>query len=343
MKKPPTSMFRQHRLFLLLLLLLFPALLLTACSRSAASSSAQETDKLIRVGFSQVGAESDWRMANTASMLSALSEENGFELIFDNAKQHQENQLLAIRNFIQQRVDYIVLAPIAESGWESVLQEAKTASIPVIVVDRQISVEDGDLYTCWVGSDFLAEGERIVGWLEETLQSQGRTQETVRILHIRGTDGASAQIGRTKALNDAVASHPSWSIAGVLPGEYTEAKSYELVRDFLKQDRDIQVIYSENDNMSFGAMRALDEAGISYGDGGDVMILSFDAVREAMRLCLEGKINACAECNPLHGPRVASLIRQMEAGETPEKLNYVKETLYTRDMLNEQLLQEREY
>jgi simple sugar transport system substrate-binding protein len=182
-----------------------------------------------------------------------------------------------------------------------------------------------------------------VQWLEEELVRSGKAGEPLRILHIRGTDGATAQIGRTAALESAVRRHPEWEIAGVLPGEYTEAKSYELVRDFLKTDRDIDVIYSENDNMSFGAMRALDEAGLSYGTDGQIMLLSFDAAQHALQLCLEGKINACMECNPLHGPRVADLIRQMERGEQPEKQNYVKETLFSADTLTEDILQKREY
>jgi simple sugar transport system substrate-binding protein len=276
-------------------------------------------------------------------MTEALSEENGFELLLDNAKQRQENQLLAIRNFIQEKVDYIVLAPITESGWKDVLQEAKNAGIPVILVDRQISVGDEDLYACRVGSDFREEGEQAVRWLEEALRRQGREDAPLRILHIRGTDGATAQIGRSAALESAIARHPAWEIAGTLPGEYTEAKSYELVRDFLKTDRAIDVIYSENDNMSFGAIRALDEAGISCGPEGEVTVISFDAVHDALRLCLEGKIDACVECNPLHGPRVAALIRRMEAGETPEKQNYVEETLFSADTLTEAILRQREY
>ena len=321
-------------------LLLGILVFLSSCSRS---EEPEWDSGLIRVGFSQVGSESDWRTANTASMMDAFSEENGYELIFDNAKQRQENQLLAIRNFIQQDVDYIVLAPIAESGWDDVLLEAKEAKIPVILVDRQIEVSDEDLYTCWVGSNFLAEGERAIRWLEGTIQQQGRLAEPLRILHIQGTDGATAQIGRTKALDDAVRTHPGWKIVERLPGEYTEAKSYELVRDFLKTGQEIDVIYSENDNMSFGAMKALDEAGISYGENGDVIIISFDAVREALLLCLDGKINICVECNPLHGPRVSSLIRQLEAGETPDKLTYVEETFFSRGLLSRELIEGREY
>ncbi len=323
----------------LLLLALLPA---AGCAPGGVPAQPPE-ERLIRVGFSQVGSESDWRMANTASMIDALSEKNGFELIFDNAKQHQENQLLALRNFIQQDVDYIVLAPIAESGWDDVLREVRDAGIPVIIVDRQIAVEDESLYTSWVGSDFLAEGQRAIRWLESTVQQQGRLNGPLRILHIQGTDGATAQILRTKALEDAVRTHPGWSVAARLQGEYTEAKSYELVRDFLSTGERIDVVYSENDNMSFGAIRALEEAGFRCGTNGGVMVISFDAVRQALQLCLEGKISVCVECNPLHGPRVAALIRQLEAGETPAKLTYVDETFFSPSLLSEERIRQREY
>ena len=121
-------------------------------------------DDTITVGFSQVGAESDWRTANTESMKSTFSEENGYELIFDDAQQKQENQLTAIRNFIQQEVDYIVLAPVTETGWDTVLQEAKDAGIPVIIVDRMVDVSDDSLYTAWVGSNFKLEGQKAMAW-----------------------------------------------------------------------------------------------------------------------------------------------------------------------------------
>lgn len=319
-------------------LLIAMLLLLSACG-----TRSPEEEHLIRVGFSQVGSESDWRIANTASMIAALSEENGFELLFDNAKQRQENQLLAIRNFIQQDVDYIVLAPITESGWDDVLQEAKNNGIPVIIVDRQIDVSDGSLYTSWVGSDFMAEGERAVHWLEEQLRAQGREQEKLRILHIQGTYGATAQLLRTRALMEAVEEHPNWEIVAQLPGEYTEAKSYELMRDFLKTGQEIDVIYSENDNMSFGAIQALEEAGIPCGGEGEIMVLSFDAVHRALELCREGKINLCVECNPLHGPRVAALLRQLEEGGTPAKQTFVDEHAFDITTLTDELIRAREY
>ena len=298
-----------------LLCLLIAMLLLTGCGTPGPTE-----EHLIRVGFSQVGSESDWRIANTASMTAALSEANGYELLFDNAKQRQENQLLAIRNFIQQDVDYIVLAPITESGWDDVLQEAKSNGIPVIIVDRRIAVSDDSLYTSWVGSDFLAEGRRAVRWLEEQLQAQGREQEPLRILHIQGTYGATAQLLRTRALTEAVETHPNWEIVAQLPGEYTEAKSYELMRDFLQTGQDIPC-----------------------GGEGEIMVLSFDAVRRALELCRDGKISLCVECNPLHGPRVAALLQQLENGSTPAKLTFVDELAFDREMLTDDMIRDREY
>ena len=296
--------------------------------------------KLTRVGFTQLGAESDWRVANTASMMQALSEENGYELFYDNARQRQANQLVAVRNFIVQGVDIIVIAPAEETGWDAVLQEAKNAGIPVIIVDREVAVEDTGLYLTQIGSDFLAEGLQAVGWLEEALADR---EEEGNILHIQGTYGATAQILRTQAIEAAVQRHENWQFAAQLSGDFTESKGYEVVRDYLAANRDIDVIYSENDNMTFGAMQALDEAGITYGVGGDVIIISFDAVRRALEDCMAGKINLCVECNPLHGPRVDELIRQYLAGLSIPKQIFVEETVFTPDMLTPERIAERQY
>lgn len=316
-------------------LLLTALLLLTGCAKEAPVEPS-----LTRVGFSQLGAESDWRVANTDSMIRAFSEENGYELLYDNARQKQANQLVAVRNFIVQGVDIIVIAPLEETGWDAVLQEAKNAQIPVIIVDREVAVEDTELYLTQIGSDFLTEGLQAVGWLENALENR---QEDVNILHIQGTYGATAQIQRTKAIEDAVRLHDNWHFAAQLAGDFTESKSYEMVRDFLAENQDIDVIYSENDNMTFGAMRALDEAGITYGQGGDVTIISFDAARRALKLCMEGKINLCVECNPLHGPRVDELIRQYLAGETIPKQIFVEETVFTPEILTPELIAARQY
>ena len=316
-----------------LLILLLCALLLTACAQEVPPEP-----KRTVVGFSQLGAESDWRVANTASMMEALSEEQGFELLYDNARQKQENQLLAVRNFIVQDVDIIVIAPAEETGWDAVLQEAKDAGIPVIIVDREVAVEDKELYLTAIGSDFLTEGKRAVQWMEQRFPDQ-----PLRILHLQGSFGATSQLMRSKAIEDAVEANEDWQFAAQLAGDYTESKAYEEVRAFLEAGREFDVLYSENDNMTFGALRALDEAGITYGRDGEVAVISFDSVRRALTACMEGKIDLCVECNPLHGPRVAELIHQYLAGQSIPKQIFVEEQVFTPDSLTEDFIAAREY
>jgi simple sugar transport system substrate-binding protein len=312
----------------------------TGCSRSVPEEAIRDN---IVIGFSEVGAESDWRVANTESMRSTFCEENGYELLFNDAKQKQENQIAAIRNYILQGVDYIVLAPAVETGWDEVLQEAKDADIPVIIMDRMISVEDDSLYAAWEGSNFRKEGDHAMQWLEKYLDEQGRGDEQINILDIQGTEGATSQIGRTEGLLAGIEAHENWTLLDTLPGEYTQAKSYEVVSEYLKEARDIDVIYCENDNSAFGTMQALDEAGITYGVDGDVILISFDATEAGLTCTLEGKINLDVECNPLNGPRVETIIKQLEAGETPDKLTYVGETWFTQDTLSGEVIAKRQY
>ncbi|MDO4543368.1 MAG: ABC transporter substrate-binding protein [Clostridia bacterium] len=317
-------------------------LLLLGCGADRPMEEGEEND-LIVVGFSQIGAESNWRVANTESIQAALSEENGFMLILDNARQQQENQLKAVRTFIQQGVDYIVLAPIVESGWESVLEEAKREGIPVIIIDRRVEVSNQGLFTAWIGANFRQEAETAVSWLEEELLLSGREDEPINILHVQGTLGGTAQIERSAGLLEAVERHSNWTVTAQLVGEYTQAKGYEVVLEYLRQNRDIDVLYCENDDMAFGAMQAMDELNIEYGADGGVIVISFDAARTALEACMAGKINLCVECNPLHGPKVAELIWQMEEGVLPRKENFVDEGSFTTEMLTEELIANRAY
>ena len=307
------------------------------------SAPPAEREDLIVVGFSQVGAESDWRVANSESMRTTFTAENGYELIYDDARQKQENQFRAIRTFIQQEVDYIVLAPVTETGWESVLEEAREVGIPVVIMDRQVDVKDQSLYTSWVGSDFRREADVAMKWLAEELDRRGAAEEPVEILHLQGTVGATAQIHRTQGLWDAVDRHSNWHVAATLQGDFTEAKAYEVTAAFLERNQHVDVVYCENDNMAFGVMDALDDAGISYGADGDVILVSFDAGRSALEACLAGKLNLSVECNPLLGPRVEEIIRQLEAGETPAKSSYVEESFFTWDTVTQSLIDGRPY
>ena len=290
-------------------------------------------DDTITVGFSQVGAESDWRTANTESMKSTFSEENGYELIFDDAQQKQENQLTAIRNFIQQEVDYILLAPVTETGWDTVLQEAKDADIPVIIVDRMVDVSDDSLYTTWIGTDSLLEGRKAAEWLNAYTTAKGIDAKDVNIVDIQGTIGSTAQIGRSKGLEEGVDNY-GWNLLAQQSGEFTQAKGQEVMESMLKQYDNINVVYCENDNEAFGAIDAIEAAGKTVGSdiaNGEIMVMSFDTTNAGLTDTLAGKIACDVECNPLHGPRAEELIKALEAGEEVEKLNYVDEEIFATD------------
>ena len=306
---------------------------LTACGGGDASTNdtAKEegSSDVITVGFSQVGAESDWRTANSESMKSTFTKDNGYELIFDDAQQKQENQISAIRNFIQQDVDYIVLAPVTETGWDAVLGEAKQAGIPVIIVDRMVDVKDDSLYTAWVGSNFELEGKKAAAYLDAYMKA--KNMKDMKLVNIQGTIGASAQIGRTKGLDDAVAAN-GWNLLDKTTGEFTQAKGQEVMESFLKKyKKDMDVVYCENDNEAFGAIDAIENAGYKVGAVGDMLVFSFDSTKAGLQDVKDGKITLDTECNPLHGPRVEKIIEQLEKGETPDKQAYVDEEMFAHD------------
>ena len=294
--------------------------------KSSGASSGGSGDGLIVVGYAQVGAESDWRTANTESFRSTFVEANGYRLIFDDAQQKQENQIKAIRSFIQQDVDYIVVAPVVETGWETVLGEAKAAGIPVILSDRQMKLSDDSLYLCWVGGDFLKEGRDSIVWLNNYLKEQGRDGEQLNAVLLQGTIGSSAQVGRTQGITEGLAENPNITLLAAQTGEFTQAKGHEVMESFLKAYDKIDIVFAENDNMAFGAIDAIKAAGLQPGT--DVIIISFDAVREAFNRIIAGEINCAVECNPLHGPRVDQIIKTLEAGGTVDKIQYVDEEVF---------------
>ncbi len=309
--------------------------LLVACSARQEVAEADhdiKEDDLIVVGFSQVGSESYWRNVNTESMESVFTKENGYKLIFENAQQKQTNQITAIRSFIQRDVDYIVLAPVVETGWDTVLSEAKEAGIPVIIVDRRVDVSDDSLFTCWVGSDFELEGSMVCMWMSKYFNMHGISPSSIHIADIQGTLGSSAQIGRTKSFQ-----HMSrlwgWDVVAYEEGEFTKSKGKEAMSQILAKSGNVNVVYCENDSEALGAIEVLEAAGRKCGSDitkGEVMLVAFDGINEEARdKVAEGKISCIGECNPMHGPRVESIIRKLEAGEVPEKYQYVTEGIFS--------------
>ena len=329
----------KKRVVSILLCVAMTAAMVAGCGSSSDGGSSSDSGEdsgsgdVITVGFSQVGAESDWRTANTESMQETFTEENGYELIFDDAQQKQENQITAIRNFIQQEVDYILLAPVTESGWDTVLQEAYDADIPVIIVDRMVDVSNDDLYTTWIGTDSLLEGRKAAEWLNAYATAKGWDASELNIAHIQGTMGSTAQIGRTQGLEEGVEKY-GWNLVAQQCGEFTQAKGQEVMESMLKQYDNINVVYCENDNEAFGAIDAIEAAGKTVGTdiaNGEILVISFDTTNAGLTDTLAGKIVCDVECNPLHGPRAEELIKALEAGEEVEKLNYVDEEIFAYD------------
>ncbi|MCF0134572.1 MAG: ABC transporter substrate-binding protein [Blautia sp.] len=338
----------KHRNSIVLMVsLLLAGMCITAGNAAGASLSDDRTDNdsgdgLVMVGVSQVGSESDWRIAMTQSIKSAFTTDEGFYLIFQDAQQKQENQIKAMRNFILQEVDYIVLDPIVETGWDAILQEAKDTGIPVIIVDRMVDA-DPQLYTCWIGSDFEKEGRDAAEWLAAYLGTEGRGEEEIHLVTLQGTLGSSAQIGRTKGFSEVLDEHENWKMLAREDGDFTQAKGQEAMEKLLERYDDIDVLISENDNMTFGAIDAIQKAGKTCGPNGDMIVISFDAVEAALDAMIDGEINADFECNPLQGPQLLETIRNLEKGMTVDKIQHVDETYFDATMNLPELKAERKY
>ena len=287
-----------------------PAAAAPAATEAPAAEAPAAEEGPITVGFAQVGHESDWRTANTADYQKVFSAENGYDLMFVDCDNDNAVQIEAVRTSIQQDVDYIILAPIQSAGWEAVLQEAKDAGIPVIVADRQVDA-DASMYDAFLGTDTEVEGELAGNWLAEYLNGA-----EANILVIEGSVGASAAIGRTNGFNKVAEQHPEWKILDSQSGDFTQTGGQEVMESYLKSYKgQFNVVVCQNDNEAYGAMDAMDAAGVTYGVDGDVIIISYDATHDGLQHTLDGNIHCNVECNPIQAAYVDKIIKQMEAGE----------------------------
>ena len=280
--------------------------------------------KKLTVGFSQIGAESAWRTAETESIRSE-AEKRGVTLKFSDAQQKQENQIKAIRAFVAQGVDAIILAPVVETGWEPVLKEVKRARIPVILVDRGIKVTDKSLYTTLIASDFVQEGRLAGEWLAKKLNGKGNVAE------LQGTPGAAPAIDRKKGFEEALAKHPGLKIIKSQTGDFTRSKGKEVMEAFLKAEgKNIHAVYAHNDDMALGAIQAIEEAGMKPGT--DIIVVSIDGVKGAFEAMVAGKLNCTVECNPLLGPAAFDAIEAAKAGKTLPKKTIVKDEVFEQSV-----------
>jgi ABC-type sugar transport system substrate-binding protein len=292
-------------------MLAFPAIFLLT---QTPGLTADTPKKKLVVGFSQVGAESGWRTANTES-IKAEAAKRGIDLRFSDAQQKEENQIKAIRSFIAQGVDVIAFSPVVETGFEPVLQEAKKAGIPVVLSDRAVKVSDDSLYKCFLGSDFVEEGRRAANWLAE------KTGGKAKIAELVGTVGSAPAIDRKKGFEEVLAKYPDMKIIKSQSGDFTRAKGKEVMEAFLKAPdaKEITALFGHNDDMALGAIQAIEEAGLKPGK--DIIIVSIDSVRDAFKAMIEGKLNCSVECSPLLGPQLFDIIEKVAAGqEVPKRI-----------------------
>ena len=314
------------------------AALLVACSGGEPKNGgANGGTKPIVLGFSQIGAESEWRTANTRSIQEAAPAA-GITLKFSDAQQKQENQIKALRSFIAQRVDVIAFSPVVETGWETVLREAKAANIPVILTDRAVEVSDATLYLSLIGSDFVEEGRKAGRWLLENTKD---TTGDIHIVELQGTVGSAPANDRKKGFAEIISAEPRFKIIRSQTGDFTRAKGKEVMEAFLKAEgKKINVLFAHNDDMAIGAIQAIEEAGLKPGT--DITIISIDGVKGAFEAMIAGKLNVTVECSPLLGPQLMDAVKQVAAGKEIPKRIVTEESVFPKETAA-QVLPTRKY
>ena len=295
-----------------------------ACGGSSGSTAAGGGggSEALTLGFAQVGAESGWRTANTKSIQDSAAAA-GVNLKFSDGQQKQENQIKAIRSYIQQKVDVIAFSPVVTTGWDTVLQEAKRANIPVILTDRAVDTPDQTLYKTFLGSDFVAEGKKAGDWL---VGQEKTASGPVNIVQLEGTTGSAPAIDRTKGFAAAIAANPNLKVVASQTGDFTRSGGKQVMEAFLKSQPKIDVVYAQNDDMGLGAIEAIQAAGKVPGK--DIKIITVDAVKDGMQALADGKINFIVECSPLLGPQLMDLAKKVKDGQTVPARVLTEETTF---------------
>lgn len=327
-------MMKNHKSILIILILgaLAAVVVLTGCKKKEAVETEPAADRLI-LGFSQIGSESAWRTRNTQSIMEA-AEENGIQIIFDDAQQKQENQLKAIRSFIVYQVDVIAFVPIVEDGWDNVLTEAQEAGIPVIVVDRQINA-DQSLYAGFLGENGLEEGRRAADFLVNKCKN---SNSTVNILEMSGTENSSVVRERAKGFREVIAGDSKFKIIHSVDGDFLRSRGKEigdnLINNSQRKDglyymgQKIDAVYSHNDSMTLGLLDSIENSGVLMKN---TIIISIDAEQKSIDALVAGKLNCVVECNPNLGPKLMSLVKQIAAGQPIPRITYNNETVFSEN------------
>ena len=306
--------------------------ILTKDKKPTPAKTEEHSEKLI-LGFSQIGSESAWRTRNTQSIFEAAAE-NDIQILFDDAQQKQENQLKAIRSFIVYQVDVIAFVPIVEDGWDNVLQEAKDAGIPVILVDRQINA-DSSLYAGFLGENSLEEGRRAARFLVKKCKDR---KGPINIYEMSGTENSSVVRDRANGFREILSSDSKFKIIHSEDGDFLRSRGKEIAENLItsshKKDglyfegQKIDAVYSHNDSMTLGMLDSIEAYGVQTKD---TIIISVDAEQKSIDALKEGKLNCVVECNPNLGPMLMELVRKIAAGQEIPRVTYNPETFFTED------------
>ncbi|WP_237154251.1 ABC transporter substrate-binding protein [Oryzibacter oryziterrae] len=279
----------------------------------------------LTIGFSQVGSEGDWRPAFSADM-KAEAEKRGIDLKFSDAQGKEENQLKAVRGFIAQGVDAIIIAPVVVTGWDSVLKEAKDAGIPVFLADRDVEA-DKDLYVTRISADFNLEGRLAGAWLAQA--SKGKCD----IVELQGTVGAAPAIERKKGFEAVISLFPNMKIIKSQSGDFTTAGGKEVTESFIKATdgfKGVCAVFGHNDNMELGAIQAMKEAGLKPGK--DVLMVSVDGVADEFRAIKAGDANASVELRSDIGKDIYDVVQAYLDGKKDwPKWVVIASDLHTKD------------
>lgn len=311
--------------------------------RRNGSGRQEEYDYLITVGMVQGGEDSEWKTANTESFQSIFTEENGYKFLYEDAGEDLEKQIEAVRSFAENGVDYILLSPVAEMGWEDVLTEVRQLGSSLILINRQIDESDTSMYECWVGSDYEEQARQAGKWIENYLENEERQNEEIDIAMIQGVIGSPEQMARAEGYQKIFDKNSNWEIVGQQTGENNRETAKEVMRLFLDSETKPDIVIAESDQMALGAIEAIKESGLSCGKNGEIIVVSFDASRSGLQAVLDGCLNVTFEHTPVLAPKTAEIIQKLEAGINVEKKQYIKERWYDEESQLLKAIRERAY
>ena len=319
---------------LIILALALTAIVTLLCillsTNSRKNKKEPESQGKLILGFSQIGSESAWRTRNTQSIFEAAAE-NDIQILFDDAQQKQENQLKAIRSFIVYQVDVIAFVPIVANGWDNVLQEAKAAGIPVIVVDRQIDCDES-LYAGFLGENGYEEGFAAANFLVNKCKNR---RGTINIVEFSGTENSSIATLRAEGFRKVINQYNKFQIIHSEDGDFLRSRGKEIMDRIISENgglklngNPIDVIYSHNDSMTLGLLDSLSNNNINQRN---TIIISIDAEQKSIDALVNGQLNCVVECNPNSGPTLMTLVKKIAAGEKIPRETYMLDNIFTEN------------